>query len=98
MCLGLLPEGKDRFRLQYGQQTGEEVGFNLHSFDGLSLDLQRNLFLEVPCGPQVVVRALVRVFQLLDLELGSLEGLEGLAERHILHILPEFLERLDKEK
>jgi hypothetical protein len=62
------------------------------------LDLQRSLFLEVPCGPQVVVRALVRAFQLLDLEQGSLEGVEGLAERHIPHILLEFLEKLDKEK
>lgn len=61
--------------------------FLLRSSVVLMLDLQRNLFLEAPCGPQVVIHALVRVFRLLDLELGSLVELEGLAERHILHIL-----------
>ena len=52
--------------------------------------LQRNLFLEVLCEPQGVIHALVRVFLLLALELGSLEGAGGLAERHILH---SFLEQ-----
>lgn len=45
---------------------------------------QRNLFIEVLCEPQVVIHALVRVFQLLDL---VRESLEELAERHIPRIL-----------
>jgi len=60
------------------------------------LDLQRNLSLEAPCGPLVVIHVIVRVFQPLDLELGSLAGLEGFAEKHILHILLGLAVRLDK--
>ena len=43
------------------------------------LDLQRNLFLEGLCELRVVVHAPARVFRLLGLGLGSLEGVEGLA-------------------
>ncbi len=49
------------------------------------LVLQRNLFLEVPCEPQEVISALEEVFQLLGLELDSLEGVEELAGKHNLH-------------
>lgn len=49
------------------------------------LVLQRNLFLEVPYEPQEVISALEEVFQLLGLELDSLEGVEELAGKHNLH-------------
>ena len=48
------------------------------------LDLQRNLFLEVLCEPQGVIHVPARVFRLLDLALGSLEGVEGLVGSYTL--------------
>lgn len=62
------------------------------------LVLRKNLFLEGPCEPQAVTHALVRVFLLLDLELGSPEGVEELAGNHILRSFLGLVEILYRVK